>query len=167
MVSVSIGYGQISGYVVRSSPVCLTANKTPSSYASTRHSDKYDWSHGGRHLENTNSGVTWAPVADEFLKTGSAGALAVAKSEPKHHLRRHGRTSHPRQCLPRRRRLQNHRRRPRTWTHIGLANTSQIGRVRVHLRNPDIVYVCALSHMSGPNTERGIFKSENGGKTWN
>ena len=54
----------------------------------------------------------------------------------------------------------------KTWTYVGLGDTRQIGRIRVHPKNPDIVYVAALGHVWGPNTERGVFKSENGGKSW-
>jgi photosystem II stability/assembly factor-like uncharacterized protein len=54
----------------------------------------------------------------------------------------------------------------KTWKHIGLADTSQISRVRVHPRDPDLVYVAALGHIYGPNEERGVFRSKDGGKTW-
>jgi photosystem II stability/assembly factor-like uncharacterized protein len=54
----------------------------------------------------------------------------------------------------------------KTWAYTGLGDTQQIGRIRVHPKNPDIVYVAALGHVWGPNTERGVFKSENGGKSW-
>ena len=50
--------------------------------------------------------------------------------------------------------------------YVGLGDTRQIGRIRVNPKNPDIVYVAALGHVWGPNTERGVFKSENGGKSW-
>ena len=81
------------------------------------------------------------------------------------HLRRDGREPHPRQRLARRRRLQVDR-RGRTWRHIGLADTRHIGKVRVHPTNPDIVYVAALGHAHGPNPERGVYRSKDGGKTW-
>src|SRR6266404_5607343 len=54
----------------------------------------------------------------------------------------------------------------RTWRKIGLADTRQISRVRIHPRNPDLVYVAALGHTFGPNEERGVFRSSDGGKTW-
>ena len=53
-----------------------------------------------------------------------------------------------------------------TWTHVGLADTRQIGRIRVHPRDPDLVYVAALGHAFGPNHERGVFRSRDGGATW-
>jgi len=54
----------------------------------------------------------------------------------------------------------------RTWAHLGLADTRHIGRVRVHPRDPDLVYVAALGHAHGPNETRGVYRSRDGGKTW-
>jgi photosystem II stability/assembly factor-like uncharacterized protein len=55
----------------------------------------------------------------------------------------------------------------KTWKNMGLKNSFQIGRVVVHPKNPDIVYVGALGRLYGPNEERGLFKTIDGGKTWN
>ena len=54
----------------------------------------------------------------------------------------------------------------KTWTHIGLADTQAIAKIRVHPTNPDIVYVAAFGHHAAPNAERGVFRSKDGGKTW-
>lgn len=54
----------------------------------------------------------------------------------------------------------------KTWTHMGLADTHAIGRVRIHPQNPDIVYIAVLGHPWGPNDERGVFRSKDGGKSW-
>jgi hypothetical protein len=54
----------------------------------------------------------------------------------------------------------------KTWTHIGLEDSQHIARIAVHPQNPDIVYVAALGHAYGSNEMRGIFKSIDGGKTW-
>ena len=54
----------------------------------------------------------------------------------------------------------------KTWNNVGLANTHQISRVRVHPRDPNLVYVAAQGHVWGPNPERGIYRSKDGGKTW-
>lgn len=54
----------------------------------------------------------------------------------------------------------------KTWKHIGLGDTRHIPRVRVHPKNPDLVYVAALGHLFGPNEERGVFRSKDGGATW-
>src|SRR3989441_4657405 len=55
----------------------------------------------------------------------------------------------------------------KTWTSLGLAETQQISRVRVHPTNPDIVWVGAQGHAYGPNADRGVYKTIDGGKTWN
>jgi len=52
------------------------------------------------------------------------------------------------------------------WTHLGLADTQQIGRVAIYPKNPDIVFVAALGHLFTPNEERGLFRTKAGGKTW-
>jgi photosystem II stability/assembly factor-like uncharacterized protein len=53
-----------------------------------------------------------------------------------------------------------------TWTHMGLDDTLHIGRVAIDPRNPDVVYVAAAGHLWGPNRERGLFKTSDGGRTW-
>ena len=55
----------------------------------------------------------------------------------------------------------------KTWKNMGLKDTFQIGRIAVHPKNPDVVYVGALGRLYGPNPERGLFKTTDGGKTWN
>jgi photosystem II stability/assembly factor-like uncharacterized protein len=54
----------------------------------------------------------------------------------------------------------------KTWTHMGLTDTQSIGRVVIHPTNPNVVYVAALGHLWGPNKERGVFKTSDGGATW-
>jgi photosystem II stability/assembly factor-like uncharacterized protein len=54
----------------------------------------------------------------------------------------------------------------KTWQHMGLTETHHIGRIVLHPKNPDIAYVAALGHLWGPNLQRGLFKTTDGGKTW-
>ena len=54
----------------------------------------------------------------------------------------------------------------KTWTHVGLSDTQAIAKIRVHPTNPDIVYVAAFGHPAGPNAERGVFRTKDGGRTW-
>src|SRR2546430_832204 len=54
----------------------------------------------------------------------------------------------------------------KTWSHLGLAATRNIGQVRIDPRDPDTAFVAALGHAHGPNPERGIFRTRDGGKTW-
>ena len=54
----------------------------------------------------------------------------------------------------------------KTWKHIGPVTSGQIGRIRVHPKNPDLVYVAVLGHAFGQNEERGVYRSKDGGTTW-
>jgi len=55
----------------------------------------------------------------------------------------------------------------KTWRHLGLKATQTISRVVIHPTNPDVIYVAALGHIYGPNPERGVYKTTDGGKNWN
>jgi photosystem II stability/assembly factor-like uncharacterized protein len=54
----------------------------------------------------------------------------------------------------------------KTWVHMGLKDTHHIGRIVIHPRRPEVVYVAALGHLWGPNRERGLYKTEDGGRSW-
>ena len=54
----------------------------------------------------------------------------------------------------------------KTWIHVGLKEAGQIPRIQIHPKNPDLVYLAAQGHIFGPNEERGVFRSKDGGKTW-
>jgi photosystem II stability/assembly factor-like uncharacterized protein len=53
-----------------------------------------------------------------------------------------------------------------TWKHAGLPDVQQVGRIVVHPENPDVVFVAGMGHPYGPNEERGVFRTEDGGRTW-
>src|SRR5205823_2945479 len=55
----------------------------------------------------------------------------------------------------------------KSWTNMGLRDTQHVAKICIHPTNPDIVYVAALGHTWAPNKERGVYKTEDGGKTWN
>jgi photosystem II stability/assembly factor-like uncharacterized protein len=120
---------------------------------------------GGGVWKTTDGGVNWQPVSDGFFRTGSVGAIGVAESDPnviyvgmgESPIR--GNVSHGDGVY-------KSTDAGRTWKHSGLADTRQIGRVRVHPRNPDVAFVAAIGHIFGPNEERGVFRTNDGGKTW-
>jgi len=120
---------------------------------------------GGGVFKTTDSGLTWLPVSDGQFKTGSVGALAVADSDPNIVYAGMGEA-----CV---RGNATHGDgvyksvdAGRTWRNIGLEDSYHIGAVRVHPKNPDIVYVAALGHLWGPNEMRGVYRTTDGGATW-
>jgi photosystem II stability/assembly factor-like uncharacterized protein len=121
---------------------------------------------GGGVWKTTDGGVTWEPVGDQTFKTGSVGAIGVSESDPnvvyvgmgEETLR--GNVSHGDG-------MYKSTDAGKTWKKLsGLDDTRHIARVRVHPRNPDLVYVAAIGHAFGPNEQRGVFRSKDGGKTW-
>ncbi len=120
---------------------------------------------GGGVWKTEDAGVTWKNISDGYFRTGSVGAIAVAPSDPNVVYVGMGEA-----CI---RSNFSHgdgvyktTDAGKTWTHVGLGDSRQIGQVRIHPADPDVVYVAAVGHVSGPNEERGIFRSLDGGKTW-
>ncbi|HEU4837380.1 MAG TPA: hypothetical protein VFS90_23320 [Pyrinomonadaceae bacterium] len=121
---------------------------------------------GGGVWKTTDGGINWEPVSDgSVFGTGSVGAIAVADSDPntiyvgmgESPIR--GNVSHGDGVY-------KSNDAGKTWKRVGLEDTRQIPRIRVHPKNPDLVYVAALGHVWGPNEQRGVFRSKDGGKTW-
>src|SRR6476619_372450 len=126
----------------------------------------YYGSTGGGVWKTTDGGINWESVSDNSVfGTGSVGAIAVADSDPntvyvgmgESPIR--GNVSHGDGVY-------KSTDGGKTWKRIGLEDTRQIPRIRIHPKNPDIVYVAALGHVWGPNDQRGVFRSKDGGKTW-
>jgi photosystem II stability/assembly factor-like uncharacterized protein len=120
---------------------------------------------GGGVFKTTTAGSEWAPVTDGQVKTGSVGAIAVAPSDPNVLYAGMG-ESCIRGNVSHGDGVYRSTDAGKTWTHVGLRDTMQIGRIRIHPRDPDLVYVAALGHTWGRNAERGVFRSRDGGKTW-
>jgi len=126
----------------------------------------YFGSAGGGVWKTEDAGMTWRNITDGFLNTASVGAVAVAESDPNviyvgmgEHSVRGVTTSHGDGVY-------RSTDAGRTWQHVGLEATRVISRIRIHPRDPDLVYVAAQGAPFGPSAERGIYRSEDGGANW-
>ncbi|MGH9704273.1 MAG: WD40/YVTN/BNR-like repeat-containing protein, partial [Candidatus Acidiferrales bacterium] len=124
----------------------------------------YFGSVSGGVWKTTNGGLTWVPVFDKE-PIASIGAIAAAPSDPNVIYVGTG-ESCIRGDISYGNGVYKSVDAGRTWTHVGLEDTRHIGRVIIDPQNPEIVFVAALGHAFGPNSERGVFRSEDGGKTW-
>jgi photosystem II stability/assembly factor-like uncharacterized protein len=115
--------------------------------------------------KTVDGGVYWRCVSDGFLTSATIGALAVAPSDPNVIYAGTGETT-IRIDVSYGDGVYRSTDAGRTWQHIGLAATHHIGRICVHPQDPDLVYVAALGDAFGPNEERGVYRSKDGGRTW-
>jgi len=120
---------------------------------------------GGGLWKTIDGGQTWNPVTDGQIRSSSVGAVAVSESNPDIVYIGMGETE-LRGNIMQGDGVYKSVDAGKTWKHLGLDETQAIAKIRVHPKNPDIVYVAALGHPYGENPERGIFKSVNGGKSW-
>lgn len=120
---------------------------------------------GGGVWKSVDAGQNWQCVSDGFFGTASVGSIAVSASNPdvvyagtgEGDIR--GNISHGDG-------MYKSTDAGATWKHVGLKETQNITTIRIHPTNPNIVYAAALGHIYGPNPERGIYKSNDGGATW-
>ncbi|MGH8399212.1 MAG: WD40/YVTN/BNR-like repeat-containing protein, partial [Gammaproteobacteria bacterium] len=124
---------------------------------------------GGGVWETTDYGHNWKNITDKYFRpatSGSVGALAIAPSNPQIIYAGTG-DSAPRNTVTVGHGMYKSSDGGKTWSYIGLGATHIISWIIVSPHNPDVVYVAALGHLFGPNPERGVFKTADGGKTWN
>jgi len=132
--------------------------------SAARPNEYYMGTTGGGVFKSSDGGLGWSAVTDKYFG-GTIGAIAVSQSNPdivyvgtgEYPIR--GNVSHGDGVY-------KTTDGGKTWRYSGLAETRQIARVRVHPKNPDVVYVAALGHVWAPNPERGIFRSADGGASW-
>ena len=113
-----------------------------------------------------DAGGSWTNISDGDFKTGTIGAIAVAESDPNVIYVGTGEapirgvtTSHGDGVY-------RSTDGGESWVNVGLATTRQISAIRVHPKNPDLVYVAAQGNPWGPNPERGVYRSKDGGESW-
>ncbi|WP_297692521.1 glycosyl hydrolase [uncultured Eudoraea sp.] len=121
---------------------------------------------GGGIWKTTDDGISWKNVSDKFLKTGTVGAIAVSESNPNivivgmgEHAARGVMTSMGDGVY-------KSTDAGKTWKHIGLNKTRHISDVVIHPTNPDIIFIGAQGAQYGPSEDRGIYRSEDGGASW-
>ncbi|HEY7127048.1 MAG TPA: hypothetical protein VH540_24135 [Ktedonobacterales bacterium] len=125
----------------------------------------YFGSTGGGIWKTTDGGIVWENVSDGFFKRASVGAIDVALSDPNVIYVGMGETT-IRGNVSHGDGVYKSTDAGKTWTHLGLEKTRNIANVVIHPTNPDLVYVAAFGHAHGPNPERGVYRSKDGGKTW-
>ena len=121
---------------------------------------------GGGVWKTNDAGLSWKNISDGYFNTGSVGAIEVADSDPNiiyvgmgEHAIRGVMTSHGDGVY-------KSMDAGKTWTHLGLKNSRHIAEIQIHPQNPDIVYVAVQGAAFGDSKDRGIYKSIDGGLTW-
>ncbi|HEX4599826.1 MAG TPA: glycosyl hydrolase [Gemmatimonadales bacterium] len=115
--------------------------------------------------KTTNGGEAWTNVTDGKAEIASVGAIAVAPSDPNVIYVGAGEADW-REDLTYGDGMWRSTDGGETWRHLGLEDTRHIAAVRVDPKNPDLVYVAAMGHAFGPNPTRGVFRSADGGRSW-
>jgi len=121
---------------------------------------------GGGVWKTTDAGQRWENSSDGFFKTGSVGAVSVSESHPNivyvgmgEHAPRGVMTSYGDGVY-------KSTDAGKTWQHMGLEQTRHIARIIIHPQHPDVIWVAAQGALHGPNSDRGIYKSTDGGIHW-
>jgi len=120
---------------------------------------------GGGLWKTTDGGVDWTPVTDGLINSSSVGAVAVSESNPDVVFIGTGESCIRGNIIPGDG-VYKSTDAGKTWTHVGFSNSDAISKIRIHPTNPDIVFVAAFGKYNGPSDERGLYKSIDGGKTW-
>src|SRR5262245_53834515 len=119
----------------------------------------------GGLFRTTDGGANWVPITDGKVPLGSTGSVAVADSNPDIIYLGTG-SDGVRSNVSTGRGVYKTTDGAKTWQFAGLPNAGQIGAVRIHPSNPDIVWVAAVGDIFKANADRGVFKTTDGGKTW-
>ena len=120
---------------------------------------------GGGLFKTTDGGSSWTAVTDGQVGSASVGAVAMAPSNPDIVYIGMGEVQLRANVLQGDGVYRSDD-AGKNWRHLGLADTQAIGRIRIHPTDPERVYVAALGHPFGPNPERGVFRTTDGGDTW-
>lgn len=119
---------------------------------------------GGGVWKSTDAGQTWFNITDKYFG-GTIGAVAVSESDPNVVYVGEGEQG-VRSNVSSGWGMWKSADAGATWKHIGLRDSKHIGRIRIHPKNPDLVYVAAMGNLWKPNEMRGVYRSKDGGTTW-
>lgn len=120
---------------------------------------------GGGVWRSNDAGNTWDNLSDAQIKCGSIGAITVAPSDPSVIYVGTG-SACPRGNISAGVGVYKSSDKGKNWEFIGLPKSGMIGKIEVHPANPDIAFVAALGNPFGPNPERGVYRTTDGGKKW-
>ena len=131
----------------------------------SRPNEYYFGATGGGLWKTVDGGNEWFPVTDGQISSSSIGAVAIAESNPDVVYIGGGETQ-LRGSITQGDGVYKSTDAGKTWRHLGLKETQAISRIRIHPENENLVFVAALGHPYGENEERGVFRSKDGGETW-
>jgi len=126
----------------------------------------YMGSTGGGIWKTTDDGISWKNISDEFLKTGTVGAIGVSESNPNIVVAGMGEHAARGVMTSMGDGVYKSTDAGKTWKHIGLDKTRHISDVVIHPANPDIIFIGAQGAQYGPSEDRGIYRSTDGGNSW-
>ena len=121
---------------------------------------------GGGVWKTENAGTTWQNISDEFFKVGTIGAVAVSESDNNVIYVGTGESPIRGVTTSHGDGMWKSVDAGQTWEHIGLEKSGQIAQIAIHPDNPDIAFVAVQGQIWGPNEERGVFRTVDGGENW-
>ena len=121
---------------------------------------------GGGVWKTTNAGTSWENISDDYFGVGTIGAVAVAESDPNVIYVGTGEKSIRGVTTSDGDGMYKSTDAGATWEHIGLPNAGQIARIKIHPKDHNLVYAAVQGRIWGPSKERGVYRSKDGGKTW-
>ena len=126
----------------------------------------YMGSTGGGVWKTEDNGMHWKNISDGFFKTGTVGAIAVSESDPNIVVVGMGEHAARGVMSSMGDGVYKSEDAGATWKHIGLDNSRHIANIQIHPTNPDLIYIAVQGAQYGPSDERGIYRTQDGGKTW-
>ena len=164
-VDVVLDSGLLAGYQWRNIGPDRGGRSIAASGVRGRPNEGYFGATGGGLWKTVDSGENWFPVTDFQVSSASVGAVAVSETDPDLVFIGMGETAIRGNILPGDG-VYRSRDAGETWEHVGFRNSHGISKIRIHPTNPDLVYVASFGKYSAPSEERGLFRSKDGGDSW-